>query len=198
MLDTDAVNAVRANLPAETRLNNWTLGFSTYVHGLSLRNLFRQLARYGVGACVTTVQDHSGNVFGCYTTSSWRDVARTPAAHRYYGGGESFVFKVAPRSQVWHWSHKDKHFMTSSEDGLIVGGGAIGSDGEGGAAIAIDADLLRGCSKRSETYQNGCLASEQNFRVHGIEVWMLSREAADVYCAEAGWPGTSPGTPSRR
>ena len=66
----------------------------------------------------------------------------------------------------------------------------------GGAAIAIDEALLRGCSKRSATYQNGCLASEQDFGVHGIEVWLLSREAADAVApAHAGRSGTSPASP---
>ena len=40
------------------------------------------------GPCVLVVRDRGGAVFGCFTAEAWR------VAPRYYGTGESFVFKL--------------------------------------------------------------------------------------------------------
>eukprot|EP00040_Diaphanoeca_grandis_P023677 m.129205 g.129205 ORF g.129205 m.129205 type:complete len:513 (+) comp29381_c0_seq1:315-1853(+) len=159
------VQAIKKSLPARQKYSDWVLGFSTYQHGLSLSNLYRTLAPRQSSACITIIRDTKGGMFGCYTTESWK--ALKPGLQQYYGGGESFVFKIAPEQEFYKWTGCNKLFMLSTMTELMIGGGA------GQAAIWLDNDLVRGCSRPTKTFNNNCLASSHDFTINGLEVWIL-------------------------
>ena len=43
----------------------------------------------------------------------------------------------------------------------------------GAAAIYLDSDLLHGASNCSDTFDNECLASSNDFIIDGVEVWQF-------------------------
>ena len=51
---------------------------------------------------------------------------------------------------------------------------SIGGGGEG-AGWRIDGTLLNGVSNRSQTFENRCLASAENFTCINLEVWSLGQ-----------------------
>mmetsp|Transcript_73773 Transcript_73773/g.102483 ORF Transcript_73773/g.102483 Transcript_73773/m.102483 type:complete len:134 (+) Transcript_73773:1-402(+) len=121
--------------------------------------------------CLMIIRDASRAVFGCYTTESWRPETCC------YGGGECMVFKIEPTFQCYRWTSEKQRkpiFMTSTEDYVMVGGGHTASvDATGAAAIYFDAELLQGASNCSDTFANDCLASSNDFKIDGLEIWQF-------------------------
>eukprot|EP00811_Abedinium_folium_P036714 NODE_9398_length_1427_cov_4.226154.p1 GENE.NODE_9398_length_1427_cov_4.226154~~NODE_9398_length_1427_cov_4.226154.p1 ORF type:complete len:408 (+),score=148.20 NODE_9398_length_1427_cov_4.226154:183-1226(+) len=77
-----------SNLPTALRwLPAWRLAYSPRVHGTSLQAFFRRMAHEGPSLLL--VQDSAGIVFGGFASMPWH------IADRYYGTGESFVFRVS-------------------------------------------------------------------------------------------------------
>lgn len=69
---------------------SWRLVYSPRVHGLSLKTFYRRLENEQ-GPNLLLIQDHRGNVFGGFASVPWH------SSDRYYGNGESFVFKFGRR-----------------------------------------------------------------------------------------------------
>eukprot|EP00913_Durusdinium_trenchii_P014215 g13341.t1 len=65
--------------------SSWRLAYSLRLHGVSLKTFYRRMQREGPSLLV--IQDHQGHVFGGFAASAWR------LGDRYYGTGESFVFR---------------------------------------------------------------------------------------------------------
>jgi hypothetical protein len=98
----------------------------------------------------------------------------------YFGGGESFVFSLAAPAAsptVYRWTRKNSFFCMVRPEGLGFGGG-------GHFAVFVDADLDKGITGRSDTFDNpplippslpeadGTTASDVvDFRVLRAEVW---------------------------
>lgn len=73
-------------LPISLRWRNvWRLAYSPRIHGVSLHTFLRIMEKEGPSIMI--IQDHSGCVFGAFASAGWH------RADRYFGGGESFVFK---------------------------------------------------------------------------------------------------------
>lgn len=163
LLKSIMVSSITRHLPIRCRYSDWVLGFSTYVHGLSIGNMYRTLLKDQKKPCITVLKDNKGHVFGCYTTECWK----VTKDNHFYGGGEAFVFTVDPEHQFFNWSQSNKYFQMSTENEMMIGGGS------GAAALWIDGDLTRGCSKPSKTFNNICLAGSTDFIIEGFEVWIL-------------------------
>ena len=73
-------------VPESLSCENWWLKYSLIRDGACLDTFknYTKAAQYTVLAIQTT----TGSVFGCFTTSCWK------TDHGYYGGGESFVWKM--------------------------------------------------------------------------------------------------------
>merc|ERR1719464_745897 len=67
----------------------WRLVYSPRVHGVSLPTFFRRMQAEGPSLLV--IQDHEGCVFGGFAPGPWH------VADRYFGSGESFVFRFRRR-----------------------------------------------------------------------------------------------------
>lgn len=178
-------DAVRAQLPPAMALRDWRLRYSTEHHGCSLRTAFHRLA--GAGPTVLLVLDAAGHTFGAYASEAWQP------AQRYYGTGESFLFRASPGSfAAYHWTGKNSHFQLASVDSIAMGGG-------GHFGLWLDEAFEFGSSGPCETYDSPRLSSEDSFRVIRVEFWecvisegVLS-PASPVHAAEAQGAALSPG-----
>ncbi len=160
------IEALIDAMPDRFRQHKWELQYSTTRDGISLHTLYRKTAK--TAPTVTVVKDRQGHVFGVFAPDPWK------VHHKFYGTGETFVFKLAPELAVWHWNqaeHSDEKrnnfFLFSTDDCIAVGGG-------GHFALWLDEDLLYGNSTVCSTFNNKCLAGSEVFQVLSIEVWRLS------------------------
>ena len=154
-------------MPDRFNQHKWDLVYSTGRDGISLQTLYRRVAK--TSPTILVVQDMRKHVFGVFAPDPWR------VHHKFYGTGETFVFKLEPKAQskVYHWNQKEhskddrnNFFMFSTDDCIGVGGG-------GHFALWLDEDLLYGNSTKSKTFNNTCLSSSEVFQVLNIEVWRL-------------------------
>ena len=104
------------------------------------------------------VSDTRGAAFGAFCTEPWK------VSPRYYGTGESFVFRLAPEMRIFAWSQLNSFFQYGQADSLSVGGG-------GHFALWFDEELSRGTSGDCETFCSSSLASSKDFQIVRVEVW---------------------------
>jgi len=160
--------------------------------GGSIYNLLRCVR--GSARTLLAIETLDGDCLGCFTSSPWRG----GMGRNYYGSGEAFVWRlkrsrltpcgsvaeqIALESdvQVYPWTGKNRNVQfTIPDEILAVGGGPADGDGdsenkENLFAIALDADLQRGTSGESVTFDNpGPLSPDDVFEISNIEVWTLS------------------------
>ncbi len=164
LVSLDDMNAICSHVPLRHRHKKWVLLYSTLRDGISMQTLLRK-AR-GHAPTVLLVRDMSRNVFGAFCSESWR------LSPRYFGTGETFVFRVDPDPAVWKWwwqksnEQQNDFFQWGSPEGIAVGGA-------GGYAIWLDSELCRGISRRSLTFGNSCLASTEEYAVGAVELWHM-------------------------
>ena len=72
-----------------------------------------------LGDIVTQVLDAAGHRFGGFATEAWEP------AQRYFGTGESFLFRATPSLAVYHWTGANTHFQLGSLDSIAMGGGGL-------------------------------------------------------------------------
>lgn len=164
LVSTDDMNAISSHAPLRHRHKKWVLLYSTLRDGISMQTLLRKAK--GHAPTVLLVRDMSRNVFGAFCSESWR------VSQRYFGTGETFVFRVDPDPAVWKWwwqkssEQQNDFFQWGSPEGIAVGGA-------GGYAIWLDSELCRGISRCSLTFGNSCLASREEYLVGAVELWHL-------------------------
>jgi hypothetical protein len=91
------VRLILGQLPPvlQAGLATWRLRFSTANHGTSMTTLNNNLHPRG-GGCTHTllvVATTSGELFGGYASSAWREPSREP---HFYGSGECFLWRFEP------------------------------------------------------------------------------------------------------
>ncbi|CAK4088780.1 unnamed protein product [Aphanomyces euteiches] len=150
------VPKLEACLPPQYRGYDWSIAYSLAQHGASLDTLHRRVRHKRPTLIVVETSD--GDIFGAFTATPW------VVSHSFYGSGECFVFTCHPKFESFTWKGKDSMFMFSNESVLAMGGG-------GGFAWGLNADLSRGTSARSLTFENRCLTKRSEFEVVNCEVW---------------------------
>ena len=101
-----------------------------------------------------------GHSFGAFVAEPWR------AEGRYFGNGETFLFRLQPNFEKYGWTRKNNHFVLASHECLAFGGG-------GHHALYLDSALEFGSSDHSPTYGNEPLAGGKagDFKCIKLEVW---------------------------
>lgn len=166
LLAPGALAVVATALPQSLRASPWKVVYrlTDAPPESSLRGLSAALAEHAVPT-VVVVQDTSGVVFGGFASVPWNN---SPA---YQGTSECFVFSVvAGRTHVFSATRANRKYMLLLSDSIAFGGGP-----EGGPALWIDADLLRGHSVPCATYGSYCLAGEEAFTVEQVEVFAFEQ-----------------------
>jgi len=159
LIDNESINELSGFMPRRQQHADWKLAYSTYEHGMSLSALYRKM-KGPTEACITIVRDTKGHIFGAFTTDTWRN-----AGEKYYGSGESFLFKLKPTLRTFLWTGKNQYFMMGSETHVMIGGGT------GVAGLWLDEALMHGSSGATTTFNNDCLASSPDFMIDGVEIW---------------------------
>ena len=107
------------------------------------------------------VLDGDGHLFGAFIAEPWRQ----SYLGRYFGNGETFLFKMVPTFARYGWTRANSHFVLSSADCLAFGGGG------GQCALYLDSSLEFGSSAPSQTFNNECLSGGPEFKCIKLEVW---------------------------
>jgi hypothetical protein len=83
--------------------------------------------------------------------------------------GDAFVFCFSGKFEFscYQWSRAVPFFCSTSESGVIVGGGSY-------AAIWLDGNLLRGFSEKCTAFNSPPLVAKSPFQVMELEVWQIS------------------------
>jgi len=161
ILGPSARVAIRQALSPSHALRDWVLRYSTECHGCSLRTAYSRLS-HGAGPTILMVLDANGHRFGAFATHTWAP------SHRYFGTGESFLFKAHPGAPtVFPWTGANSHFQLAQHDSMAMGGG-------GHFGLWLDEAFEYGSSGPCTTYGNLPLGSDESFRILRVEIWELA------------------------
>eukprot|EP00045_Choanoeca_perplexa_P008686 m.81759 g.81759 ORF g.81759 m.81759 type:complete len:606 (-) comp14578_c1_seq1:123-1940(-) len=156
-LTPEMVQQVTHRLPPWQRMLEWEKLYTSYEDGISLSTLYRRAAD-APGPSLLFVRDTGGGIFGAYLSDTIQ------ISDKFYGNGKSFLFRLAPSIEFFKWTAANSYVLMGNKDSLVVGGG-------GGFAIWLDEGFDNGSSNPSTAFNNPCLASSEQFKIHDVEVW---------------------------
>ena len=153
------MEALLSFVPESLTCENWWLKYSLVRDGASL-DTFKNYTRAAFNT-VVAIQTTSGDVFGSFTTSPWR------TDYGYFGGGESFVWRMRhnrfvpccslfeqaqmeTECDIFPYSGMNDCVQLCTHDMLGVGGGEISIDKE-----LISEELAENFYNREMTLQQG-------------------------------------------
>jgi len=152
--------ALSRELPSRTVGHRWNLVYSTAVHGISLKTLYRNTQNIETPVLLVII-DQEGQVFGAFLSDSPK------VCEGYYGTGESMLFKFLDQKTVkaYRWTGTNSFFIKGDSLCLSVGGG------DGTFGLWLDGDLNHGRSHSCKTFDNDTLSSKEDFICRGLEAW---------------------------
>ncbi|XP_046440241.1 uncharacterized protein LOC124191218 isoform X6 [Daphnia pulex] len=146
------------HLPARVEGYPWSLVFSTSQNGFSLNSLYRKMI--GIDSPILLViEDTQGNVFGAITSCEIR------VSESFYGTGESLLFVINPKMQIYPWSGDNSYFIQGNNESLAIGAG------DGRFGLWLDGDLNQGRTQTCKTFGNDPLSPDEDFWVKTLECW---------------------------
>ena len=148
-------------LPSRTVGHDMWLVYSSFVHGISLRTMYRNMEKCN-GPVVFILKDDHQDVFGGVVSCPLR------VSEHYYGTGESFMFRVDRESRKvspYHWTGINTFFVKGDLDSISFGGG------NGKPALWLDGDFYNGSSFPCSTFNNLQLSCSEDFLCTGFESW---------------------------
>lgn len=159
---TTLTTKLQSSIPIRHATNDWQRVFSTMHHGTSLQTLLTNCQTTNGRPILLFIRDSKNCVFGCYVSTPFN------TSSHYYGNGETFVFKLSDDGDldVFKWTKKNSYFQLTNSDSIALGGG-------GKFALFIDSMLERGSSGSCTTFDNPCLASNDQFDIVVLEAYSL-------------------------
>jgi hypothetical protein len=158
----DDIRVIQANLPARVRGRPWQLVYQLSTHGCTYTALCGATAR--ADAVVIGVLTTAGDRIGAFLPLGLRPSAR------YYGSGETFVFRTTPRVEVFRWAQDsddgNSYFVATTMEDIAIGGG-------GAPAIWIGRNFVAGFSDTCPTFKSPQLTAQREFKIVDIEVWKV-------------------------
>jgi len=146
-------------IPLPTKLQDPVLLYDSSVDGFNLNTLIQR--SYSHRPTLLIVKDSNQFVFGAYVTAEWKFQPNP------FGDNKMFLYTIHPSPEVFHaLPESNEHFIKLTQ----VTGFKIG-DGSEGPGLHIDNELWKGYTNHSSTYNNGILASGQEFAVMAMELW---------------------------
>uniref|UniRef100_A0A914HUA4 TBC1 domain family member 24 n=1 Tax=Globodera rostochiensis TaxID=31243 RepID=A0A914HUA4_GLORO len=174
IIDEDVARELMGALPARFQLETPTSLFRLSEHGTSFVQFWTRLEE--AEQSILIIRSTDNHIFGAYLSSSWteRKDIRERAKTRYFGTGESFVWRLdeelkLPVFYTWCEQTCDNFFMAASDKFMLIGSG-------GGDAIAIRDELVQGSSKPSTTFQSPELVPGGHFQIDELEVFGISSD----------------------
>lgn len=126
--------------------------------GASIDTLYQKTKKHR--RSILIVETTIGEVFGAFAAETWK------RSNEYYGSGECFLFTNVPWYKEFQWTCQDTMFMFSNDECIAMGGG-------GNFGLYLNADLSKGSSKHSNTFDNTPLSNQEDFDIASVEVWGL-------------------------
>ncbi|GMT05015.1 hypothetical protein PENTCL1PPCAC_27189, partial [Pristionchus entomophagus] len=169
---------IMSRFPSRLQLVTPELLFKLSQDGASFTHLWSKVDE--ADQTLIIIRTARGEVFGAYCSSSWaeRNDRRERTKSKYFGTGESFVFKVTGRDEyqkveIFGWvgnnnnepgEHVPQMFMTAGDRLIVIGSG----DGD---AIRISEELTSGISSRCSTFNSPPLVEDRGFEINEMEVF---------------------------
>ncbi|CAL1281488.1 unnamed protein product [Larinioides sclopetarius] len=157
ILNDEQLLEINKYLPARA-MNPWELIYGSYLHGFSLKTMYRSMAKYDCPVLIVIVNRNDA-IFGAYLSSTLR------LSDHFYGTGESFLFTFHPEFKIYQWSGENDYFIKGNVDSFFVG------SSEGHFGLWLDDDLFRGRTNACQTFANEPLCPEEDFEVKSLEAW---------------------------
>lgn len=156
----------RKYLPKLYRNSNWNCLFQTRIHGFSLSTLFSRTAKKS--PLLLFIKTMDNEVIGGFLYNG------LIISDKYYGNYETFVFRMKPNIEVFHWDirkPKSNRYFVSSNLSCISFGAS--SEQGGGSALFIQNDLNTGFSEDCDTYSSPQLTKTKKFLIDELEIWYI-------------------------
>ena len=161
LLDQRLLRELNYLLPSRTVGHDLWLVYSSFVHGISLRTMYRNMEGC-TGPILFVLRDNQQWVFGGVVSCPLR------VSEHYYGTGESFMFRVERQSQKvqpFYWTGCNTFIVKGDDDSISFGGG------NGKPALWLDGDFYNGSSFPCNTFDNSQLSCSEDFLCTGFESW---------------------------
>ncbi|KAF0988929.1 hypothetical protein HZS_2119 [Henneguya salminicola] len=164
ILDHTLISQLSNYFPTRAMMQQLTLGYSTYVHGTSMRTLYRNMLNFKETPSIIIIIDENKYIFGTIIS------CLPKISLGFYGNGECVLFRKKPGSNIaefFPWSHKNTYFIKGDANFLAIGAGP------NGYGLWLNEDLLNGHSNTCETFDSEILSSTTDFKCVLIEVWVF-------------------------
>ncbi|KAK3725721.1 hypothetical protein QZH41_018908, partial [Actinostola sp. cb2023] len=159
ILSVALIKKLNKNLPSLAVGHGWTLAYSTFNHGFSLKTLYRNMEEFDTPMLIVVLDDEH-QIFGVVTSCPLK------VSEGFYGTGQSFLFKFEDEEiKTYHWQGDNYFFIKGSVDCIAFGGGG------GHFGLWLDEDFYHGSSHFSETYHNEALSKHEDFLCSALEAW---------------------------
>eukprot|EP00475_Leptophrys_vorax_P037260 TRINITY_DN6399_c0_g2_i1.p2 TRINITY_DN6399_c0_g2~~TRINITY_DN6399_c0_g2_i1.p2 ORF type:complete len:410 (-),score=99.88 TRINITY_DN6399_c0_g2_i1:1255-2484(-) len=158
-LSEEAVIEIQAALPRRYSVGDWELRYSTANDGFSLQTFYANASQGR--STVLVIRDTEGYVFGAFVPERWQ------ISSTQFGNGETFVFSVHPKLQIYPWTRANSFFAVAKSDYIAIGGGKH-------FAIWVTSGLRQGSSGPCETFNSPKLSGLSEFEIDVIELWAIS------------------------
>jgi hypothetical protein len=152
-------------LPAKCIGSKWNLKYSTRLNGTSLKTLIRN-CETSESPNLVVIKTCCDSIIGALSSHPIR------VSEHFFGSGQSFLFRFNNSNQSdleqFKWSGLNSFFIRCDRQTLVFG------SSEGSYGIWIEGSLLRGTSKKSETFNNPILTKQRDFKIEMVELWDFS------------------------
>lgn len=160
LLEESHLKNLTPHLPSRAVSRDWYLVYSTFKHGISLRTLYRNMVDFEDSPILLIVRDDCNKLFGAVVS------CRLRISDHFYGTGESFLFSFEESGfRIYHWSGRNNYIVKGNSDSMSIGS----EDGHFG--LWLDESFYHGSSYPCSTFNNKCLASQEDFVCSGVEAW---------------------------
>lgn len=152
-------------LPAKCIGSKWNLRYSTRINGTSLKTLIRN-CEPSESPNLIVIKTCCNSIIGALASHSIR------VSEHFFGSGQSFLFRFqdsgSSELEQFKWSGLNSFFIRCDRETLVFG------SSEGSYGIWIEGTLLRGTSRKSETFNNPILTKQRDFKIDTVELWDFS------------------------
>jgi hypothetical protein len=152
------VNSIRNSLPYRFRNSNWRLCFQLSRDGTAYQTIFEKTEK--AMPLVLFILTNTQEKVGSYLSMGLHK------SRGYFGTGESFVFKLSPKCEVYRATRANEYFISTGDNELVIGGG-------GSCALWIDGNLLAAASGPCSTFGSPPLTTNEKFDIVNLEVWAV-------------------------
>eukprot|EP00039_Didymoeca_costata_P010149 m.136084 g.136084 ORF g.136084 m.136084 type:complete len:524 (+) comp14722_c0_seq7:204-1775(+) len=161
----ESLNLLWKDLPARLKHRKARLLYSSAVDGCRLATMIAKCTE--TSDSILFVQGRDGDLCGAFASVPW-----ATKATRYFGTGESFLYKCKPDYSAFKWvdDGRPNYFLYAEMTKIAVGGGGKGH------GLELDEEFRICSTEECDTFKNERLSQSGSsaFPCSCVEVWGLS------------------------